>query len=72
MKKLIYFLFTFASMIFSSAIQAQDQNSVKGFMHSRERSYVVVAVMLTILAGLIIYIIRIDRKLTKLEKRKEI
>jgi uncharacterized membrane protein YdbT with pleckstrin-like domain len=39
-------------------------------MRSNGRIYVVVAVMLTILAGLILYIIRIDRKLSKLEKEK--
>ena len=71
MKKLKSLLFTFATLLFSSAIHAQDK-TVGEFMHSRQRSYVVIAVMLTILAGLIIYIIRIDRKLTKLEKRKEI
>jgi hypothetical protein len=37
-------------------------------MRSEGRIYVVVAVMLTILAGLIIYVARVDRKITKLEK----
>ncbi|MET0636213.1 MAG: CcmD family protein [Chitinophagaceae bacterium] len=37
-------------------------------MRSSGRIYVVVAVMLTILAGLIIYLIRLDRKITRLEK----
>lgn len=37
-------------------------------MRSNGRIYVVVAVMLTILVGLIFYIVRIDRKISKLEK----
>ncbi len=37
-------------------------------MRSNGRIYVVVAVMLTILIGLILYLWRIDRKISKLEK----
>jgi type II secretory pathway component PulJ len=39
-------------------------------MRSNGKIYVVVAVMLTILAGLILYVVRIDRKLKKLEKEQ--
>ena len=37
-------------------------------MRSNGRIYVVVAVMLTILAGLVLYLVRLDRKIRKLEK----
>jgi hypothetical protein len=37
-------------------------------MRSNGRIYVVVAVMLTILIGLVLYVVRLDRKITKLEK----
>ena len=37
-------------------------------MRSNGRIYVVVAVMLTILFGLILYIVRLDKKISKLEK----
>lgn len=37
-------------------------------MRANGRIYVVVAVVLTILAGLIIYLIRLDKKISKLEK----
>ena len=37
-------------------------------MRSNGRIYVVVAVMTTILLGLILYIVRIDRKISKWEK----
>ncbi len=39
-----------------------------GFMRSEGKIYVVVAVLLTILAGLILYVATLDRKITKLEK----
>lgn len=38
-------------------------------MRSNGKIYVVVAVILTIFAGIIIYLIRLDRKITKLEKQ---
>ncbi|MGQ0738876.1 MAG: CcmD family protein [Bacteroidota bacterium] len=37
-------------------------------MRSNGRIYVVVAVMLTILIGLVLYVVRLDRKIGKLEK----
>lgn len=37
------------------------------FMRSTGKIYVVLAVVLTIFLGIIIYLIRLDRKLTKLE-----
>ena len=50
---------------------AQDQDKpveMADTMRSNGRIYVVVAVVLTIFAGLIIYLIRLDKKITKLEK----
>lgn len=40
------------------------------FMNSSGKVFVVIAVMLTILAGLILYLVRLDRKISKLEKNK--
>ena len=39
-------------------------------MKSNGKIYVVIAVMLTILAGLVLYLFRLDRKISKLEKNK--
>jgi CcmD family protein len=39
-------------------------------MRSNGKIYVVVAVVLIILIGLFLYLIRLDRKITKLEKEK--
>ena len=52
--------------------QAQDGKKVEmaDVMRSNGKIYVVVAVVITILAGLIIYLIRLDRKMSRLEKDK--
>lgn len=39
-------------------------------MNSTGKVFVVIAVILTILAGLILYLVRLDRKISKLEKNK--
>ena len=42
--------------------------SMADLMRSEGRIYVVIAVMLTILGGLLLYLVRLDRKISKLEK----
>jgi hypothetical protein len=56
-------LFVIAQTSASSAASNTD-----GFMRSEAKIYVVMAVVITILAGLLIYLIRLDRKITRLEK----
>lgn len=46
---------------------AQAERDASG-LRANEKIYVVVAVLATILAGLFVYIIRLDRKITRLEK----
>ncbi len=66
MKKILQYIFsTLILSLFSLATVAQDG---KDLMRDNGRIYVVVAVMVTILLGLIIYLIRIERKLSRLEK----
>jgi hypothetical protein len=38
-------------------------------MRSNGQIYVVIAVMLTILIGLLLYLVRLDKKISKMEKR---
>ncbi len=61
--------FLLAGMLVSAACFAQDKNvEMADRMRSNGRIYVVVAVVLTILIGLLLYMFRVDRKLSKLEK----
>ena len=56
------------SLLMTAPALAQGTASLDQTMRSSGRIYVVVAVMLTILAGLIIYLVRLDRRITRLEK----
>lgn len=47
---------------------AQAKVDMADTMRSNGRIYVVVAVVVTILFGLILYLVRLDRKMTRLEK----
>jgi len=66
MKKLISIL-TF--IFFTFFANAQDVK-MADVMKENGKIYVVIAVMLTILAGLVLYLIRLDRKISKMEKNK--
>jgi uncharacterized integral membrane protein len=51
---------------------AQDKKvEMADVMRSNGRIYVVVAVVLTILIGLILYVFRLDRKMTKMERENK-
>ena len=62
MKKLFSIL---GLLLFSVLAKAQDN-----LMTGNGKIFVVIAVMLTILAGLVLYLVRLDRKISKLEKNK--
>jgi uncharacterized membrane protein len=51
-----------------SIAQTNSNAEMADTFRSNGKIYVVVAVMLVILAGLILYLIRLDRKISKLEK----
>lgn len=67
-----FFLIAFAFLITLNTIaqtaNTSTVNEETGFMRSEGKIYVVMVVVITILAGLIFYILRLDRKLSKLEK----
>lgn len=66
-KKMLLFLLFDLSIL---NLFAQDSSSAEmaDTFRSNGKIYVVVAVMLVILAGIILYLIRLDRKISKLEK----
>jgi hypothetical protein len=66
MKKLIAILTLILLTFFANA---QDVK-MADMMKENGKIYVVIAVMLTILAGLVLYLIRLDRKISRLEKNK--
>ncbi|MBK6936965.1 MAG: CcmD family protein [Chitinophagaceae bacterium] len=69
MKIINQLILLLATVLFSVPLFAQgEKTGMADVMRSNGRIYVVVAVVLTILIGLIVYVVRIDRKLSKLEK----
>jgi CcmD family protein len=65
-------LLTFLTLLMiTMCVRAQEgtaKTTIGETMRSQGRIYVVVAVMLTILIGLILYLVRLDRKIGKVEK----
>lgn len=58
-------------LLFAAAAKAQEtQPEMADAMRSNGKIYVVVLVLATIFAGIIAYLVRLDRKITKLEKSK--
>jgi len=72
MRKWKIFNMAALALLFSLASIAQNTEAgsadTSGFMTSGGKIYVVLAVVLTILAGLILYVARLDRKISKMEK----
>jgi K+-transporting ATPase A subunit len=64
MKKILALLFTLLSL----NLQAQQDVEMADQLRTDGKIYVVVAVVSIILLGLLLYLIRIDNKITKLEK----
>jgi len=66
MKKLFFLalLLCFQLMVFA---QDETVEMADGF-RSNGKIYVVIAVVLTIFAGIIFYLVRLDRKISKIEK----
>lgn len=62
-------LLSLFTLLFSLAATAQEsQPEMADVMRSNGKIYVVVLVLATIFAGIIAYLVRLDRKITKIEK----
>jgi len=69
MKRVLFFLSAILISIIAFSQDAGDKPvGMADEMRSNGRIYVVVAVMLTILTGLILYLVRLDRKISRWEK----
>ena len=63
------FLFLILSSLISTLSMAQDKPvEMADHMRSNGKIYIVVAVCLTILAGLFLYVAMLDRKINRIEK----
>ena len=62
---MVLFAITMSNVAFAQDVDATDK---EGIMRASGKIYVVLAIALTILAGLVLYVMRLDRKISKLEK----
>lgn len=69
-RKLFVFIVLLLINFLTHAQSTADSVDMADTMRSNGKIYVVIAVILTIFAGIIIYLIRLDRKMTKLEKEQ--
>ncbi len=72
-KRIFSVLITVISLLMCITAFAQDSTANKkpemaDALRADGKIYVVIAVLVTILAGLILYVARLDRKITKMEK----
>jgi hypothetical protein len=65
------FLFTVIITIAQTALAQTNNVEMADVMRSNGKIYVVMAVCLVILFGLIAYVIRIDRRLSKMEQQNK-
>jgi hypothetical protein len=74
MAKKIFLLFTCLYLALPAVLMAQGADPEKDYtafdMRHNGQIYVVVSVILIILAGLIVYLVRLDRKISRLEKER--
>ncbi len=57
---------------FTANVFGQNKPEMADLMRSNGKIYIVVAVCLTILTGLFLYVMRIDYKIRQIEKNKEV
>ena len=72
--RIIKTLLLFVTSLLSSALiyaQQEEKADMADTMRSNGRIYVFVAVVVVILLGLILYLIRLDRKISRMERDKE-
>ncbi len=68
MRNKLLTLFFFCLMTCMGFAQGNETVEMADKMRSDGKIYVVIAVILTILTGLILYLVRLDRKISRLEQ----
>lgn len=61
-------VFSFVGLLIQAQENIKQKTEMADLMRSNGKIYVVLVVIITILAGLIIYLRRVDRKIGRLEK----
>jgi len=71
MRNSVYILLLLLGCFFTgTGLYAQDNKIIETTMRSNDKIYVVMAVCITILVGLILYLVSIDRKIARIEDKQ--
>jgi hypothetical protein len=70
MKKIALFIIAILTLNTPPLFSQAPKTEMAELMRSDGRIYVVIAVILAILTGLILYLIRLDRRIAKMENEK--
>ena len=71
MHKFLRYIFTFRILFNTSVLFAQEKPEMPDVMRTNGQIYVVVAVVVTIVIGLVLYLWNLDRKISKIEKSQK-
>ncbi len=69
MKKTINSLLVFGLILISKTLFAQQEAEMADTMRSNGKIYVVVSILVVILVGIVGFLVFMDRKISRLEKR---
>lgn len=73
-RKAFSYCFTLVLLLISLLVNAQEQNTEKGpvneFFRSNNKIYVIVGVLVIIFIGIILFLVSLDRKISRLEQRE--
>ena len=67
-KKIFLLAFTFVINLYAIAQNGQAATEGNSIMVSNGKIYVVMAIVITILVGILFYLVRLDRKISKMER----
>ena len=72
MAKMLKGIGLFCLVMLQLSVWAQTQPEERSMMESNGKIYVVMAVVLTIMLGIILYMVNLDRKISRLENKKDL
>ncbi len=70
MRRISILTIVFSLLAIAGAVAQESQPEMADAMRTDGKIYVVVLVLATIFAGIIAYLVRIERKINKIEKNK--
>jgi len=71
MKPILKYLLVLKAIILTGIIQAQDSVEMATGLRSEGKIYVVVGVIVLVFIGIVLYLIKLDRQISKVEKESK-